>query len=118
MVSVGMSAALANFFHAAHTNGNEKPTPTPADDGRGDDRVWVGPYSGHAPLLESSTPYSSLSDKELHEYFHSQPTLRELLLGPKDIDIDSDIPRPNPKDNGPENQAEIYDPVTKTWQPT
>ncbi|NWA81756.1 hypothetical protein [Pseudomonas sp. D2002] len=196
MVSVGMSAALANFFHAAHTNGNEKPTPTPAEDGRGNDVLRLRPSGGydilkghpsseHDSLMVSSTPHGYLPDKDLREspqnQFGTTPVnsrepydallanLRGELFRrkleytdsgepsphPKDdraglflpgdpiwqptqnaddgltyqdrqaawheylhnqfepVRIDSDIPRPNSKDDGPENQTEIFDPATR-----
>lgn len=192
MVSVGMSAALANFFHAAHTNGNEKPTPPPAEDGRGDDVLRLRPSGGydilkgrpsseHDSLMVSSTPHGYLPDKDLSEspqnQFGTTPVnsrepydallanLRGELFrrkleyfdsgepspNPKDdraglslpgdpiwqptqnanddfshqarevwqehihnqVRIDSDIPRPNSEDDGPENQAEIFDPATR-----
>ncbi|WP_242176532.1 MULTISPECIES: hypothetical protein [unclassified Pseudomonas] len=172
MVSVGMSAALANFFHAAHTNGNEKPTPTPAEDGRGNDTVKADKPRGfpHDRIYNDVTPTQVYDD----DIFLHYGSLRELRFTPPKVEyidngepsptpkddraglflpddptwqptqnanddfayqarkawhehlhnqfepvrIDSGIPRPNPKDDGPENQAEIYDPVTKTWQPT
>lgn len=169
MVSVGMSAALAKFAHAAHTNGNEKPTPTPAEDGRGNDTIKADKPRGkphdriyehvHLPRIDSDDLYShfgSLREQRFMppkvEYFDSgepsphpkddsaglslpgdpiwQPTqnanddfsyqAREAWQEhiQNQVRIDSDIPRPNSEDDGPENQAEIYDPVTKTWQPT
>jgi hypothetical protein len=116
MVSVGMSVSLAKFVHAAHTNGNEKPTPTPAEDGRGNDIIKADKPRGkpHDRIYEH-VHLPRIDSDDLYSHFGS---LRELrFMPPKDIYIDSDIPRPNSEDNGLENQAEIFDPATQTWQP-
>ncbi|WP_159955517.1 hypothetical protein [Pseudomonas sp. R76] len=113
MVSVGMSAALANFFRAAHTNGNEKPTPTPAEDGRGDDIIKADKPRGfpHDRIYEH-VHLPRIDSDDLYSHFGS---LREQRFMPPKVEyFDSGEPSPHPKDDS----AGLSLPGDPTWQPT